>query len=74
VHPREVARAALECNAAALILAHNHPSGTAEPSSADLAITRRIVDAMHLIDVRVLDHLVIGSDRVASMAAGGTMP
>lgn len=74
VHPREVARAALECNAAALILAHNHPSGTAEPSSADVAITRRIVDAMHLIDVRVLDHLVIGSDQVASMAAGGTMP
>ena len=71
VHPREVVRAALEHNAAACILAHNHPSGVAEPSAADRNITRQLRDALQLIGVRVLDHLVIGSGEPTSMAARG---
>ena len=71
VHPREVVREALACNAAAVILAHNHPSGVAEPSSADRAITRRLVDALGLIDVRVLDHIVIGDGESVSFARRG---
>ena len=59
-------------NAAAIVLAHNHPSGIAEPSVADSAITRRIVDAMALVDVRVLDHFVVG-DVVVSLAELGMM-
>ncbi len=73
VHPREVARSCLELNASAVILAHNHPSGVAEPSAADNAITRRVVEALRLIDVRVLDHLVVGEEEVVSMAARGLM-
>jgi len=73
VHPREVVQSCLELNAAALILAHNHPSGIAEPSAADSAITRRIVDAARLIDVRVLDHLVVGERDAVSMAARGLL-
>jgi DNA repair protein RadC len=61
VHPREVVRAVLEHNAAAVILAHNHPSGDAEPSQADIKITKRLVDALALIDCRVLDHVTVGS-------------
>lgn len=60
VYPREIVKVALEANAAALILAHNHPSGNPEPSSNDKRITQRIVDALALVDVRVLDHLVVG--------------
>ena len=71
VHPREVVRAALEHNAAAVILAHNHPSGVAEPSAADRNITHQLRDALQLIGVRVLDHLVIGSGEPTSMAARG---
>jgi len=71
VHPREVVRAALEHNAAACILAHNHPSGVSEPSAADRNITRQLRDALQLIGVRVLDHLVIGSGEPTSMAARG---
>lgn len=71
VHPREVVRAALEANAAAVILAHNHPSGVAEPSAADRSITHQLRDALQLIGVRVLDHLVIGSGEPTSMAARG---
>jgi DNA repair protein RadC len=63
VHPREVVRRALETNAAAVILAHNHPSGVADPSHAGRAITTRLRDALSLIDVRVLDHFVVGGDR-----------
>lgn len=70
VHPREVVKAALRHNAAAVILAHNHPSGVAEPSSADEAITQRLKTALDLIDVRLLDHFVIG-DRAVSMAERG---
>ncbi|HEX7338473.1 MAG TPA: DNA repair protein RadC [Rhodanobacteraceae bacterium] len=71
VHPREVVRACLTRNAAAVIFAHNHPSGVAEPSQADRAITRTLREALDLIGVRVLDHLVIGSGQPVSMAARG---
>lgn len=68
VHPREVVRRALQHNAAAVILAHNHPSGIAEPSDADRRITTRLQDALALIDIRVLDHIVIGDQRATSFA------
>lgn len=71
VYPREVVRACLKRNAAAVIFAHNHPSGVAEPSGADRDITQRLREALRLIDVRVLDHLVIGSGAPVSMAARG---
>ena len=70
VHPREVARRALEINAAALIFAHNHPSGVAEPSQSDIAITRRLKEALALVDIRVLDHLVIGDEVVCFSERG----
>jgi len=71
VYPREVVKRALHHNAAALILAHNHPSGVAEPSQADRRITRRLSDATALIDVRILDHFVIGDGEVVSFAERG---
>jgi len=71
VHPREVVRRALQHNAAAVILAHNHPSGIAEPSNADRRITTRLQDALALIDIRVLDHIVIGDQRATSFAERG---
>ncbi|HJU27299.1 MAG TPA: JAB domain-containing protein, partial [Rhodanobacteraceae bacterium] len=71
VHPREVVRECIARNAAAVILAHNHPSGVAEPSAADRAITRELRDALALIGVRVLDHFVIGAGEPTSMAARG---
>ncbi len=71
VHPREVVRASLKHNAAAVILAHNHPSGVAEPSAADRNITHQLRDALQLVGVRVLDHLVIGAGEPTSMAARG---
>jgi len=71
VHPREVVRHCLRHNAAAVIFGHNHPSGVAEPSAADRAITRRLCDALALIEVRVLDHLVIGDGPAQSFAARG---
>jgi len=72
VHPREVVRRALVHNAAALILAHNHPSGVAEPSRSDEAITRRLRDALALVDIRVLDHVVVG-DSLVSFAERGLL-
>lgn len=72
VHPREVVRRALLRNAAAVIFAHNHPSGVAEPSRSDRAITEKLKQALGLIDVRVLDHFVIG-DEVISMAERGLL-
>lgn len=72
VHPREVVRRALLRNAAAVIFAHNHPSGVAEPSQSDSAITDKLTKALGLIDVRVLDHFVIG-DEVVSMAERGLL-
>ncbi len=73
VYPREVVRQALARNAAALILAHNHPSGVAEPSEADQLITRRIRAALELVDVRLLDHFVIGDGSCVSLAARGLL-
>lgn len=71
VPPREVVRAALKHNAAALIFAHNHPSGVAEPSDADRRLTRRLSDALGLVDIRVLDHFVVGDGDVVSFAERG---
>ncbi len=73
VHPREVVRRALAHNAAALILAHNHPSGVSEPSQADRQITLRLRDALDLVDVRVLDHLVVGDVECSSLAELGLL-
>lgn len=70
VYPREVAKAALHANAAAVILSHNHPSGIAEPSQADKAITSKLVDALKLLDIRVLDHVVVGSECVSFAERG----
>ncbi len=72
VYPREVVRMALKRNAAAVIFAHNHPSGVAEPSQADEQITQRLKDALALVDVRVLDHLIVG-DEVVSFAERGLL-
>lgn len=72
VHPREVVRAALQINAAAAIFAHNHPSGVAEPSSADRTLTQELRDALRLVGVRVVDHLIIGAECV-SLAERGLM-
>lgn len=71
VYPREVVKRSLEHNAAALILAHNHPSGVAEPSQSDRRITRRITDALALVDIRVLDHFVVGDGEIVSFAERG---
>jgi DNA repair protein RadC len=73
VHPREVVRHALRHNAAAVILAHNHPSGIAEPSDADRRVTTRLRDALGLIDVRVLDHVIIGDGQAVSLAEHGIL-
>jgi DNA repair protein RadC len=71
VYPREIVRAALKANAAAVILAHNHPSGKAEPSHADRLITEQVVNACLLLEIRVLDHLVIGRGECVSFAERG---
>jgi DNA repair protein RadC len=71
VYPREVARRALQLNAAALIVAHNHPSGVAEPSRADEHLTQTLRSALGLLDVRLLEHLVVGRGQVVSMAERG---
>ena len=71
VHPRVVVQRALAINAAALVLYHNHPSGVAEPSQADRVLTRRLVDALALVDIRVLDHLVVGESESVSFAERG---
>lgn len=71
VYPREVVKRSLAHNAAAVILAHNHPSGVAEPSTSDVAITRRLKEALGLVDVRVLDHVVVGDGTTVSLAERG---
>ncbi|MGV8961724.1 MAG: RadC family protein [Stenotrophomonas sp.] len=71
VHPREVVRRALVHNAAAVIVGHNHPSGNPEPSAADRAVTQRLRHALELVDVRLLDHFVIGDGTPVSLAARG---
>lgn len=71
VHPREIVKAALAHNAAALVLAHNHPSGNARPSKADHAVTRQIISACQLMNIQVLDHIVIGRGESVSFAERG---
>jgi len=73
VYPREVVKQSLAVNAAAIILAHNHPSGVAEPSQADERITRRIKAALELVDIRLLDHLIIGDGVSTSLASRGIL-
>jgi DNA repair protein RadC len=73
VHPREVAKRCLALNAAAVILGHNHPSGSAEPSAADRAVTARLKQALALVEVRVLDHVVVGDGPPCSMAQRGLL-
>ena len=70
IYPRDVVKAVLEVNASAVIFAHNHPSGSAEPSEADKRITKRLSDALGLIDVRVLDHVVVGREPVSFAERG----
>ncbi|MEQ5858438.1 DNA repair protein RadC [Halomonas litopenaei] len=71
VYPREVVKQALACNAAAMILVHNHPSGDPEPSDADRRITQRLKEALGMMEIRVIDHIVVGSDGCASFAELG---
>ena len=71
VYPREVVKTALAFNASAVILSHNHPSGCPEPSEADKRITRRLQDALQLVDIRVLDHIVVGGTQSYSFAEHG---
>ena len=73
VSARETFKPALLANATAIILAHNHPSGVAEPSQADERITKRLQSALELVDIRLLDHLIIGDGRATSMASRGLM-
>ena len=72
VYPREVVKASLRHNAAAVIFAHNHPSGVSEPSESDKRITQRLKDALLLVDIRVLDHLIVGSN-ISSFAEQGLL-
>lgn len=74
IHPREVVREAMKLNAAALILAHNHPSGISEPSPADIEITEVLIRALQLVDVRVVDHFLIAGSRMVSFVDLGIMP
>ncbi len=73
VYPREVVKEALGINAAAVILAHNHPSGVAEPSQADERITQRLKSALELVDIRLLDHLIVGDGPATSLASRGLL-
>ena len=73
VHPREVVKTALAANAAAVVIFHNHPSGSPEPSQADETITQRLRDALALVDVRVLDHVIVAGDAHVSFAERGLL-
>ena len=73
VYPREVVKASLQVNAAAVIFAHNHPSGVAEPSQSDRNITQRLKEALSLVDIRVLDHFIVGDETVESFAERGLL-
>jgi len=73
VYPREVVKAALACNAAAVIFAHNHPSGFAEPSSADVSLTARLREALALVDIKVLDHFIVAGKDALSFAERGLL-
>lgn len=71
IYVREIAKRALELNASAIVLCHNHPSGVAQPSEADLAVTKRIQKALELFEIRLLDHLIVGGRDCVSMAERG---
>ncbi len=73
VYPQQVVKRALAHNAAALILAHNHPSGVADPSPADRVLTKRLQEALELVDVQVLDHIIVGGEDPISMVEYGWM-
>ncbi len=73
VHPREIVKLALQRNAAAVIIAHNHPSGVAEPSQADEFITQRVKEALALVDIRLLDHIIVGDAQCVSLAERGLL-
>ena len=73
VYPREVVKEALRYNSAAVILAHNHPSGVAEPSTADERITRRLKSALELVDIRLIDHIIVGAGKCVSLASRGLL-
>lgn len=74
VHPREIVIRALHHQAAAVILAHNHPSGDPTPSEADRTLTDRLINALDMVDVRVLDHLIVGDGDLISLAERGWLP
>ena len=74
VHPREIAKRCLENNAAAIIISHNHPSGITEPSQSDLNITSTIINAMQLLEIRVLDHIIVAGNHAYSFAEQGILP
>lgn len=71
IYAREIVKTALRYNAATVIIAHNHPSGVSDPSSSDLNITNKLVDALKLIDVKILDHLIVGNNSTVSFAERG---
>lgn len=73
VYPREVLKAALAYNAAAVILVHNHPSGDPEPSDSDLRITEQLKEMLGLVEIRVIDHIVVGGDQTVSLAERGDL-
>ncbi len=73
VHPREIVKLALQRNCAAIIVAHNHPSGVAEPSRADEIITQRVKEALALVDIRLLDHIIVGDGASVSLAERGLL-
>lgn len=73
VHAREVVKTALKCNAAAVIFAHNHPSGVAEPSCADETLTRQLKDALALVSIRVLDHIIVAGTETVSLTERGVL-
>lgn len=73
VYPREVVKAGLKANAAAAIIAHNHPSGIVEPSRADEALTARLKEALNLVEIRLLDHLIVATEGVCSFAERGLL-
>ena len=73
VYPREVVKRALELNAAAIVISHNHPSGVAEPSESDKSITQKIKDACNLVDIRLLDHFVVSTKSATSFAEEGIL-
>ena len=74
VHPKEIARQALAYNSTSVILAHNHPSGSTDPSSADMVITRRLSEALKLLDIKVLDHVIVSANGSYSFAENNQMP